>query len=211
MINHTEIVRLDNLNPLEVYTCILNLVDLRNRYIKIIDIEGDKQKRSTGIKADMTDWRLEDHYEEFSPLVEVFWKIYKHITLTYRPQFYEILSHYLIDDFDYKQYINLWGARYKSREKAESHNHYPSNMSFCLYLKTPKGCPGLSFTEISKTVHVEENQLIIFNGSVNHSVKSKKFRGKRYILAANINMSVDCFYGTNGTGKNIKFVNFNID
>lgn len=183
--NYYDLRKIENLLPLEVYTCKVDLGDLKQRYIDIIDLEGDKQGRSTNIKADMTSWRLNDVYDEFIPLAEMFSKIYIEIIKTYHPQLYEILVYYYKQDFKFS-YIDLWGAKYKSEEKTVPHMHLPAKVSMCLYLKTPKGCPGLSFNDISRTITVEENQMILFNGSTRHSVKSKKFKGSRYIIAGNI-------------------------
>lgn len=185
MIKYSDPKKIDSLNPLNVYTCKLNLGNLKKEYIKIIDFERDKQHRSTNIKADMTDWRLQDTYENFEVLLDVFSDIYKKIIEKTHPEFYQILIEYYGSNYRFKN-IDLWGARYQSREKTIPHDHIPAKMSMCLYLKTPKGCPGLSFNNISKTIPVAEDQLLIFDASVKHSVKSKKFRGTRYILSANI-------------------------
>jgi len=185
MIKYSDPKKIDNLYPLEVYTCKLDLGNLKKEYIKIIDLEGDKQCRSTNIKADMTDWRLQDTYGNFEVLIDVFSDIYKKIIEKTHPEFYQILIGHYGDTYVFKN-INLWGARYRSREKTIPHDHIPAKMSMCLYLKTPKGCPGLSFNDISKTIPVSEDQLLIFDSSIKHSVKSKKFRGTRYILSANI-------------------------
>jgi len=188
-VKYTGLRKIEDLYPLEVYTCNLDLGDLKKRYIEIIDLEGDKQNKTTNIKADMTDWGINEIYEELQCLTKMFSDIYKEIIKKYHPQLYQIMIDYFICDYDFTDNINIWGAKYRSREKTIPHHHLPSRMSYCLYLKTPKGCPGLSFTDISKTIPVKEDQLIIFDGSVRHSVKSKKFRGSRYILAANLNMS----------------------
>lgn len=164
------------------------LGDLKKRYIDIIDLEGDKQGRSTNVKASMTSWTLNHTYDECVPIAETFADVYKEIIKTFKPQLYEILTFYHGHEFRFSE-IHVWGAKYKSKEKARPHDHLPAFASMCLYLKTPKGCPGLSFNEISKTIAIEEDQMIIFDSSVKHSVKSKKFRGCRYILAGNINIA----------------------
>jgi len=180
-----DLKKLENLSPLEVYTCRIDLSDLKKRYIEIIDLEGDQQSKSTNIKAPMTNWRLNAIYNEFVPIADMFSIVYKNIIEIYNPQLYEILTNYHGDKFKFSQ-IDIWGAKYKSREKTVPHNHIPALASMCLYLKTPKGSPGLSFNELSRTIQIKEDQMLIFNSSVKHSVKSKKFRGSRYILAGNI-------------------------
>lgn len=178
--------KVDYLSPLEVYSCKIYLGDIKKTIIKIIDIEGDKQNQSTNIKADMTDWRLNYKYDAIKLFSKNFIDIYKKILQIYNPEFYKIMTNYYRDDDEYFNHIvNIWGARYRSGEKTVPHDHLPSRMSFCLYLKTPKGCPGLSFTDINKTLPIEEGMLLLFNGAIRHSVKSKKFRGTRYVLAGN--------------------------
>lgn len=184
-INYSDLIRIDQLLPCEVYTCKLNLGTLKKVYREIIDKEGDKQNQSTNIKADMTDWKLNQKYHELDPLVEVFSDIYLKIQEIYHFQYYQNLISYYGNGCKFTN-TEIWGARYKSREKTVPHHHEPAIMSMCLYIKTPKGCPGLSFNEVSKTIPVEEDQMIIFRSSVMHSVKSKKFKGKRYILAGNL-------------------------
>lgn len=188
MIDYSNLEKNKELLPLEVYTCDLNLGSLNKVYIDIINLEGDKQHRSTNIKADMTDWNLNNKYKEFEPLAKVFSDIYKHILQISHPQWYENIQIYHGHDYRFKN-IDIWGAKYKSREKTIPHSHMPSTISMCLYLKVPKGCPGLTFNDLSKTISVKENQMIIFPGTIVHSVKSKKFRGNRYVLAANLNIS----------------------
>jgi hypothetical protein len=182
---HSNLKKIETLSPLEVYTCRVDLADFKKRLIDIIDLEGDKQEKSTNIKADMTNWRLSHIYDEYIIVDEIFSDIYREIIETYKPQLYEILTYYHGNKFRFS-HVDVWGAKYRSREKTIPHTHFPAAFSMCLYLKTPKGCPGLSFNDISKTIPVEENQMILFDSSVKHSVKSKKFRGYRYVIAGNI-------------------------
>lgn len=184
-IRYSDLKKIENLSPLEVYSCRVDLGNLKKRYIDIIDLEGDEQKKSTNVKASMTSWTLNHIYDECIPVAEIFSDAYREIIKTFKPQLYEILTYYHGNEFKFSQ-IHVWGAKYKSKEKTVSHDHLPAIASMCLYLKTPKGCPGLSFNAISKTIPVEEDRMIIFDSSVRHSVKSKKFRGSRYILAGNI-------------------------
>jgi hypothetical protein len=189
---YSNLKKLERLLPLEVYTCRINLDNFKKRLIDIIDLEGDKQGKSTNIKANMTNWKLNNRYDEFFYIAEIFSDIYKEIIKTYNPQFYDVLVHYHGNKFKFNQ-IDIWGAKYRSREKTIPHNHLPAFASMCLYLKTPKGCPGLSFNEISRSIPVEKDQMILFNSSVRHSVKSKKFRGYRYIVAGNIHTQFEDF------------------
>jgi len=184
--------KLENLSPLEVYSCKIDLGDLKKKYINIIDLEGDKQGKSTNIKADMTNWRLNHVYNEFVVIADTFSDICREIIKIHNYQLYELLCHYHGNKFKFAQ-VDIWGAKYKSREKTVPHIHTPAYFSMCLYLKTPKGCPGLTFNAISRSIPVEENQMIIFNSSVQHSVKSKKFRGFRYIVAGNIHTRFEDF------------------
>lgn len=183
---YIDLKKIENLRPLEVYTCRVDLGLFKKKYVEIINSEGDKQSKSTNIKADMTDWKINQKYEEVQYFSKFFSDIYKEILKTYHLQFYQTIIDYYGDNYDFTDKIDIWGAKYKSREKTVPHDHRPARMSFCLYLKASKGCPGLSFTDVSKTVPIAEDQMILFDGSVRHSVKSKKFRGNRYVLAGNI-------------------------
>jgi hypothetical protein len=184
-LNYSEISKIKQLDPLEVYTCYVDLGSLKKKYIDIINYEGDKQSHLTNIKANMTEWNLNTKYKDFHVVSELFLDVYKKIMEIYHPQFYQNLIDYYHTDVNLVS-VEIWGAKYKSKEKTIPHCHDPAIMSMCLYLKTPKGCPGLSFTDISKTIPVEENQMVIFDPFITHSVKSKKFRGERYVLAANL-------------------------
>jgi len=140
----------------------------------------------------MTDFNLNIKYPELLMLTDVFFNIYMKIIEIDNNEFYQTVTNYYKENQKFVD-IDLWGAKYRSKERTIPHDHIApkSLMSMCLYLKTPKGCPGLSFNDISRTIPVKENEMILFKPNVRHSVKSKKFRGNRYVIAGNISYNND--------------------
>ena len=103
--------------------------------------------------------------------------------------FKELLTKkFSIKDFKPKV-AEMWGMKYKSGEIAIEHDHWPCAWSGVYYLKGPKDSPGLFFPEMGDQGGertFETGLLIMFPGHVRHAVRSKKFKGSRYVVAFNV-------------------------
>ena len=80
---------------------------------------------------------------------------------------------------------NSWIARYREKEFAVSHNHYPCSYSFVYFVKCPKGSSPLIFPTSGKKIKAEEGKVVIFPGNLWHSVPQNKCED-RIVLAGNV-------------------------
>ena len=138
-------------------------------FVKQILARGDKQEKKTNVKADMTEWRvnepewhnlcrdiIENHIIFLSGEIDVTWKI-----------------------------VSLWGAHYKKGEYTIYHSHMPCVISFCYYPKADKDSAPLVFSELDYELYPEEGQLVIFPSHLKHGVPSQR-EGERMVIAGNI-------------------------
>ena len=130
---------------------------------------GDKQEKKTNVKADMTEWRvnepewynlcraiIENHIIFLSGEIDVTWKI-----------------------------VSLWGANYMEGDYTVYHSHMPCVISFCYYPKVDKDSAPLVFSELDYELYPEEGQLVIFPSHLKHGVPSQR-GGERMVIAGNI-------------------------
>lgn len=144
--------------------------------IKVINKQGDKQKHSSNVKAQMTEWIMNDE-PGFDLLAKYISNMAKEVSLQ-----------------QYKRKINplvkeMWGMKYKSGEQAIPHDHWPAVWSCAYYVNAPKDAPGLFFPEMGDQGgerRLEQGLLIMFPGHIKHAVRPKKFKGYRYVVSANI-------------------------
>ena len=140
---------------------------------------GDKQKRQSNVKADMTEWKvnevewynlckdiIENHIIFLSGEIDVRWKI-----------------------------VNVWGANYKKGDWTKNHAHRPCTFSFCYYPKADiRDSSPLCFPELkperkehlSYRVKPRTGQLVIFPSHLVHGVPLQKENRGRVVIAGNI-------------------------
>lgn len=146
---------------------------MNKKIVKIIDKQGDKQKQTSNVKAQMTEWKMMDQ-PGFKELAEII----KEAAVEASKKKYGLLINPIITD--------MWGMKYKSEEIAIKHDHYPSTWSCAYYINPPKGAPGLFFPEADKEIKIENGLLVLFEGNVKHEVRPAKFDGFRYVVSANL-------------------------
>lgn len=138
-----------------------------------IEEMGDKQDHKTNVKAQMTEWDMQD-----------------------KPGFSE-LKNYILDvvEFISKKYYNrpckarisdMWGMIYKKGDHAVVHDHWPALWSGVFYMKVPEKSGELFFPQLKQTIMPNDNQLIIFNGSTRHGVKESFSDEKRICVSFNV-------------------------
>ena len=158
------------------FECVLKEPQMDKELKKVIDKYGDKQDHKTNVKAQMTDWKMW-HEPSFKKLAIIVLNMSKQ------------MSH---SKYNFKlepQISTLWGMKYKSGEKAITHDHWPSLWSFVYYITAPKGAPGLFFPEMGEQgaeKTIKPGLLIFFEGHVKHGVRPTKFKGSRYAVSGNI-------------------------
>ena len=133
---------------------------------------GDEMKKSTNVKADMTNWTMHKTHTGFKQLADIVMSIAGQLTKT-KPPLYT---------------SECWGAVYGEGEETKVHSHWPYLWSWCYYVKAPEGSSPLVFPETKPTICFEPNEgdLIIFSSLAKHSVPPCKCKDKRIMIAGNI-------------------------
>ena len=139
---------------------------------------GDKQERKTNIKAQMTEWRVNEPewYDLCKDIVE------NHII-------------FLSGDLDITwRIVEIWGVNYKKGDSANYHAHRPFTFSFCYYPKVDiRDSSFLVFPQLQGeekdhwySVKPREGQLVIFPSYLIHGVPLQKENRGRMVIAGNI-------------------------
>lgn len=134
----------------------------------------DPLKRSTNVKANMTDWFIMD--ENIAKVIK--WTeflITKNFCQNYigkntKPEL---------------KLIDCWGIVYGKNDYAQSHTHDVA-YSFVYYVNSPKGSSPLIFDTSGKKIKAEEGNVIIMPGNILHSVPKNKCN-ERIVIAGNFN------------------------
>ena len=144
---------------------------------RFIRKEGDKIKRQSNVKADMTDWQSHWQNKAISYLTDITLRLCK-------------------DNMIYKQPIKIgdcWGAIYKQNDYTLPHSHYPNMWSFVYYVKANNeplifhniiSPDNNSATNVS--LKVDEGDLLIYPSIMRHSVAPQVTESERIIVAGNI-------------------------
>jgi len=165
-------------HQLEYFTTHITDKKIMDTIVNTIEEQGDRQNLSTNVRAQMTEWRMQD-YPGFKELNNI---IIQAIQTIVRNKF-NLATSFICSD--------MWGMKYESGNMATDHDHFPSTYSITYYIKPPKKCPGLIFTDYKKEVKPENGLLVIFPSYVKHHVPSKEFEGARYVVSANYNPMED--------------------
>ena len=143
---------------------------------KIIDKQGDRQDHKTNVKAQMTEWVMQNQ-PGFKKLAEII----KQMAIQGSLQLFNRKINPRISD--------MWGMKYKSNDHTVPHDHWPALWSFAYYLNAPKDAPGLFFPEMGEQGGertLEPGLLLMFKGDIKHAVRQVKFKGYRYVVSANV-------------------------
>jgi hypothetical protein len=159
-----------------IYNMTVDDPKMTKDIIRVIDDQQDRQNHSTNVKAQMTEWKMQDQ-DGFRDLCYYIKNAVQQASLLkYKRDFNPFI-------------FSMWGLKYKSSEYALEHNHYPATWSSAYYLNPPEGCPAIEFQ--NKTgewfeVPVQHGLLLIFEGNTTHRVSKKEFVGDRYVVSSNI-------------------------
>ncbi len=147
-------------------------MDLHSDVKRIILETGDVQKRTTNVKALMTNWLMTEH----AP----FKMISDHV---------ENIVHYFYKNnttLDIKTFMTTcWGAIYKKGDYSEPHAHSPAFLSWVYYVKAGKNCSELKFYN-GYSYKPKSGYGIIFPGWLIHEVDPEQFDDERIIVVGNI-------------------------
>ena len=160
------------------FECKLDNSKMDKKIKKLIDEQGDRQNHKTNVKANMTEWHMQD-----KPGFKTLSQIIINMAKTISKEMYNREEQFRI--------LDMWGMKYKSGEYAIQHDHWPSVFSFVYYLNAPKNASGLFFAEMGEQGGVrqlEQGLLLCFPGNTRHEVKPSQFKGSRYVVSSNLDI-----------------------
>ena len=180
---HIECDSFDVVNSsADIFTAHLTLDPaIKDTIIKTIKDSGDKQNRKTNVKADMTNWNMQEE-SGFRELEQEIASVIKYIPSITRPN----------DHSDHPMEIKtMWGLCYKKNDYTDVHDHWPSIWSGTFYLDIPTDYAGtLFFPELEYDIEPVTGQLVIFRGATLHGVKTIQSNSDRIAISFNYSSRV---------------------
>jgi len=154
---------------------------IKDTIIRTIKDGGDKQNRQTNVKASMTDWQMQKE-PGFVELEKEIASIINYLPEIFNPNddTFRLLS---------MEIEHMWGMVYKKNDYTNIHNHWPSVWSGTFYLDIPTDYAGtLVFPELEHSIEPITGQLVIFNGSLLHGVKTIRSSSERLAVSFNYHL-----------------------
>ena len=136
---------------------------LKRDLVRFLQNHHDSQNRETNVKATMTDWTMTKH----SQPIDDFKK-------------------FMLSFINYKNIVAFWGNIYRKGDYTIKHDHLPHKYSVVYFLKSEPNFPPLIFDEESSIIKPLEGRMVIFPGSLTHSVPPHFSDETRITLAANV-------------------------
>jgi hypothetical protein len=141
-----------------------------DKLISLIRSQGDKQRRRTNVKANMTNWFMHREHETFMAVARSALGIAKenspHVVQMNVPE--------------------CWGAIYKKGDWTKTHDHWPYIWSFTYYVQCKHGDAPLVFPDAELSIYPEAGDMIVFPSWVRHSVPEQTSDSERIVVAGNI-------------------------
>jgi hypothetical protein len=160
----TEIYIINHPDPRELNVLLER--DIRNC--------GDKQNRSTNVKALMTHWDMFNHSSAFNSLLEWIEK-----------SFGDCKLHTFCRQTEYKL-NSLWGMIYKEGDHTIPHDHLPSFFSFVYFVKVSNNSSPLMFSASSTYIKPEVGKIVFFPSYLKHYVPEQGGNDERITISGNI-------------------------
>jgi hypothetical protein len=146
--------------------------DINNdNLVKIILEQGDKQNRTSNVKADMTDWNM----TSYTP--------FKQIT----DQVEDIVKDWYWQHAKIQLLTNIsacWGAVYRKGDFTVPHEHLPDSYSFVYYPKAEVECSPLVFN--GYTYQPKTGYGLIFPSYLTHMVYPETSENIRVVVSGNL-------------------------
>ena len=161
------------IKPDSIFTSMIVDPQMSEDIEKEIRDMGDKQDHKTNVKAQMTEWNMQDKpgfikFKEYIyPMIEFISKKYYNRTISPR-----------ISD--------MWGMIYRKGDHAIVHDHWPALWSGVYYIKSPENSGELYFPQLKQTFQPKENMLVLFNGATRHGVKENLSNEERVAISFNV-------------------------
>ena len=168
----------------DIFTAHLTLDPaIKDTIIKTIKDSGDKQNRKTNVKADMTNWNMQEEpgFRELEQEIDSI--------INYLPEIMRDKNPYL-GTFP-MEVGNMWGLCYKKNDYTDVHDHWPFVWSGSFYLDIPTDYAGtLFFPELEYDIEPVTGQLVIFRGAILHGVKTIQSNSDRIAISFNYSSRV---------------------
>tara|TARA_R100000008_G_scaffold34029_1_gene19242 strand:- start:51 stop:641 length:591 start_codon:yes stop_codon:yes gene_type:complete len=159
---------------------------LHNKLLDIVINTGDKQNKSSNVKADMTDWDMHVKYEDFETLGKIVKVLLVQDTLPKNKDEAIKTQH----KYDMRE---MWGAVYRKGDHTKRHWHWPCTWSFGYYLKTSKNTPPILFNNAMRAdlignivYYPAVGDLVIFPSEIYHEVPVQEADEERVMIAGNL-------------------------
>ena len=136
---------------------------LKRDLMKFLENHHDAQNRKTNVQATMTEWMMTKH----SQPIDDFKK-------------------FMLSFINHKNIVEFWGNIYRKGDYAINHGHLPHKYSVVYFLKSEPNFPPLIFDDESSVIKPLEGRMVIFPGSLTHSVPPHFSDETRITLAANV-------------------------
>ena len=137
---------------------------LKRDLVRFLHNHHDVQNRETNVKATMTDWMMNKNSQ---PVDE--------------------LKKFMLSSTNSEKVVDFWANVYRRGDYAIEHDHIPHKYSVVYFLKSEPNFSPLIFDSESSIVKPLEGRVVIFPGSLKHSVPVHFSDETRITLAANIN------------------------
>jgi hypothetical protein len=169
-----------SVNPVGVYLFekFLDDIDYLNQLTNLVSekTEKDFMNKKTNVQGNMTEWNAV--LEDFN-FNKVHQKILDIVGITYT-----LRTPHQRDKFNLK-FANSWGMRHKKGQGTNNHIHSLGCWSGALYLSVPPNS-RMYFHDYDQEVHLQDNLLIVFPGSVQHMAFPNSQDQDRISMAFNI-------------------------
>lgn len=145
-----------------------------NRIVKIILEQGDRQKRRSNVKADMTEWNMTG--------VEPFKQITDQVENIVKDWYWQNARIQLLTNIS-----ACWGAVYRKGDFTVPHEHLPDSYSFVYYPKAEVGCSLLKFNGYD--YQPKTGYGLIFPSYLTHMVNPETSENIRVVVSGNLEVT----------------------
>ena len=142
---------------------------LKRDLMKFLENHHDAQNRKTNVQATMTEWMMNRNSQPVNDFKE-----------------------YMLSSTNSKQVSDFWGNIYRKGDYAVKHDHTPNEHSVVYFLKSEPDFAPLIIGDFNDDkpfiINPLEGRMVIFPGTLKHSVPVHLSDKTRITLAANLDV-----------------------
>ncbi len=136
---------------------------LKRDLVRFLENHHDVQNRETNVKATMTDW-----------------------IMNWNSQPVDDFKKFILSSTNSKTISNFWANIYRKGDYTIEHDHKPHQKSVVYFLKSEPNFSPLILDSDPSIIKPLEGRMVIFPGSLKHSVPAHFSDETRITLAANV-------------------------